>query len=72
MTRCLPARVIKCGRAAILPAIVSLNYFRAKVKRTRKTKDDKEHLVAEEEVKQDPAPEEDQKTAGTNLKGIRN
>ena len=33
------------------------NYFRAKLKTTRKTKEDKEHVVAEE-VKQDPAPEE--------------
>ena len=62
-----------CGSGPVLPVIVSLNCFRAKViKRTRKTKDDKEHLVAEEEVKQDPAPEEDQETAGANLKGIRN
>ena len=38
---------------------MSLNCFRAKLKTIRKTKEHKEHLVAaEEEVKQDPAPEE--------------
>ena len=52
------------------PVIVSLNCFRAKLKTIRKTKEDKEHLVAEEEMKQDPAPEEmiseeeEQETAG--------
>ena len=36
-----------------------LNCFRTKLKTIRKTKEHKEHLVAaEEEVKQDPAPEE--------------
>ena len=35
---------------------MSLNCFRAKLKTIRKTKEDKEHIVAEEEVK--PAPEE--------------
>ena len=49
---------------------MSLNCFRAKLKTIRKTKEDKEHLVAEEEMKQDPAPEEmlneevEQETAG--------
>ena len=37
---------------------MSLNCFRAKFKTIRKTKEDKEHLVAEEEMKQDPAAEE--------------
>ena len=60
-----------CGSGPVLPVTVSLNCFRTKVKRIRKTKEDKEHRVAEE-VKQDPAPEEDQETAGANLKGIRN
>ena len=41
-----------------VPSDSVFNYFRAKVQTTRKSKEDKEHVVAEEEMKHDPAPEE--------------
>ena len=63
-----------------VPSDSVFNYFRAKVQTTRKTKEDKEYVVAPapapeemlngEEMKQDPAPEEmlneeeEQETAG--------